>query len=62
MTVVDQSAWWNPLLTSAIFDLVGGTATYVTVNQFFINIYLKIVVSSEFDSISSLFEIKNIGK
>ena len=26
--VVDQSAWWNPLLTSAIFTWLGGTATY----------------------------------
>ena len=40
--VVDQSAlwnqgssnrelpWWNPLLTSAIFTWLGGTATYIT--------------------------------
>ena len=27
---VDQSAWWNPLLTSAIFTWLGGTATYIT--------------------------------
>ena len=26
--VVDQSAWWNPLLTSAIYTWHGGTATY----------------------------------
>ena len=25
--VVDQSAWWNPLLTSAIFTWLGGSAT-----------------------------------
>ena len=28
--VVDQSAWWNPLLTSAIFTWLGGTTTYIT--------------------------------
>ena len=28
--VVDQSAWWNPLLTSAIFTWLGGKATYIT--------------------------------
>ena len=28
--VVDQSAWWNPLLTSAIFTWLDGTATYIT--------------------------------
>ena len=28
--VVDQSAWWKPLLTSAIFTWLGGTATYKT--------------------------------
>ena len=26
--VFDQSAWWNPLQTSAIFTWFGGTATY----------------------------------
>ena len=26
--VVDQSAWWKPLLTSAIFTWLGGT--YIT--------------------------------
>ena len=26
--VVDQSAWWNQLLTSATFTWLGGTATY----------------------------------
>ena len=28
--VVDQLAWWNPLLTSAILTWLGGTATYIT--------------------------------
>ena len=29
--VVDQSAWWNPLLSAAIFTWLGGTdATYIT--------------------------------
>ena len=28
--IVDQSAWWNPLLTSEIFTWLGGTATYIT--------------------------------
>ena len=27
--VVDQSAWWNPLLTSVIFTWLGGTARYL---------------------------------
>ena len=27
--VVDQSAWWNPLLTSEIFAWLGGTTTYI---------------------------------
>ena len=30
--VVDQSAWWNPLLTAAIFTWLGGTATYITLS------------------------------
>ena len=28
--VVEQSAWWNPLLTSAIFTWLGGTSTSIT--------------------------------
>ena len=28
--VVDQSACWNPLLTSEIFTWLGGTVTYIT--------------------------------
>ena len=28
--VVDQSAWWNPLLISVIFTWLGGTAIYIT--------------------------------
>ena len=28
--VVDQSAWWNPLLTSEIFTWLGGTVTLKT--------------------------------
>ena len=28
--VVDKSAWWNPLLTSAIFTWLGGIAAYIT--------------------------------
>ena len=37
--VVDQSAWWNPLLTSAISTWLGGTATYITNISFNINVW-----------------------
>ena len=31
--VVDQSTWWNPLLTSEIFAWLGGTTTYILYNK-----------------------------
>ena len=33
--VVDESAWWNPLLTSAIFNWLGGTVYDLTYVVFF---------------------------
>ena len=52
-SVVDQSAWWNALLTSEIFTWHGGTAIYIynkrlafmlTILSFFIiyNIYIQV--------------------
>ena len=39
--VVYQSAWWNPLLTSAIFIWLGGTATYITIISFKVSYFFK---------------------
>ena len=32
INIVDQSAWWNPLLTSSVFTWLGGIATIMEIN------------------------------
>ena len=43
--VVDQSAWWNPLLISVIFIWLGGTATMISLNLFEKNINLSVPIN-----------------